>query len=331
MSPTPPDTDEAALRQAIESEPESWEARRRLAHVLYDRQAYEEAACVVWQAQPIPSTDIDLAFAARVLSKAKPRWAIRLLTAVLEQNQGKAVQNLGMANALLHHGMVLQAARFYGAALAVDPTLANPDLEHFLLWVDDEKTLWGDFTNRRVPLGDLPWMIRDAGEAKRLQAQMSGHTTPVHLPKLPESPGEALRNPLYRQEAAHGGKITPPPAVTIPIDRVDPKHRRYDGTYGADTSLPVEMEPAPVAHRPPLPSLSKAVYRPPMPAPASSSEESSETTPHRTAVMPLQFPPPATPHRKDHDAMAQSTDNPAEEIPVTPAIRKLVIQGLNRE
>ena len=202
MSQTTPEYDEAVLRESLESDPENWDVRRRLAHQLYDRQAFEDAACVIWQARPLPSTDIDLAFAARVLCKARPRWAIRLLTAVLENNQGKAVQNLGMANALLHHGMVMQAARFYGAAIATDPSLANPDLEHFLLWVDDEKTLWGDFTRRHTPLGDLPWMVRDDQEAKRLRAQMSGHTTPVQLPKLPEAPGEALKNPLYQQEAS---------------------------------------------------------------------------------------------------------------------------------
>lgn len=64
------------------------------------------------------STDLELAFAAKIIAKAKPHGAIRLLIAILDANKGKAVQNMGMANALLHHGMVLQAVRFYSAALA---------------------------------------------------------------------------------------------------------------------------------------------------------------------------------------------------------------------
>ncbi len=116
------------LREKLQSDPSDWQTRRRLAHVLYDKEAYDDAANLVWNAEQIPSTDVDLAFAARVLAKSQPRKAIRLLTAVLEQNRGKAAQNMGMANALLHHGMVLQAARFYGAALDADPTWANPDI-----------------------------------------------------------------------------------------------------------------------------------------------------------------------------------------------------------
>jgi hypothetical protein len=224
---------EKFLREKLQNDPADWETRRQLAHVLYDRNAFEEAADIVWMADHIPSNDIDLAYAARILAKARPRKAIRLLAAVLELNRGKAVQNMGMANALLHHGMVLQAARFYGAALEADPTLVNPDLEHFILWIDDEMGLWADFTNCRPKLGELPWMARDPMEALRLTSRVNLHTTPISVPSLPSVPGEDILNELYQQEMRKRGKITPPPAVTIPIDRVDPKHRRFDDTYGA--------------------------------------------------------------------------------------------------
>jgi len=292
MSSTSPASDEQILREKLQEDPTDWQVRRDLAHHLYDKQEFDEAAEVVWEANPLPNTDIDLAFAARVLSKAKPRWAIRLLTAVLDQNRGKPVQNLGMANALLHHGMVLQAARFYGAALESDSTLANPDLEHFVLWVDDEKTLWGDFQNRRPALGDLPWMIRDAQEAKLLQAQLSGHTTPVYVPKLAAVPGEELRHPIYQQKAAHQAKITPPPAVTIPIDRVDPKYRRYDEHVGAE----VVSDPNSAA-KPGTSSVTPQpiVRRPPVAAPvAARLTPSPDAPPRKTTVTPIQFPPPTT-------------------------------------
>lgn len=237
-SPTPP----------VESHPcetqhaplDDWESTKQLAHLMYDKGSYQEAADIIWGVKEIPNIDIELAFAARILAKASPRKAIRLLTALLELNRGKAVQNLGMANALLHHGMVLQAARFYGAALEADPSLGNPDLEHFILWIDDEEKLYGDFKRRRPQLGELPWM-RDPEMAMKLTNRISLHTTPIKLPGLKPAAGEELRNDLYLQEPRRGMQPSPPPAVTIPMDRVDPKYRRFDSKIGAVT------EPAPSA------------------------------------------------------------------------------------
>lgn len=225
--------EEEKLRETLKNDPADWESRKQLAHLLYDRGAFLEAADVVWEVDEIPSIDVELAFAARILAKASPRKAIRLLTALLEHNRGKAVQNLGLANALLHHGMVLQAARFYGAALEADPTFGNPELEHFMLWTDDEETLWGDFSNRRPVLGELPWMKRDPQEAMKLTSRISRHTTPVKLPGLKPAAGEELKNELYQQKAEKGAEPSPPPAVTIPLDRVDPKHRLFDDELGA--------------------------------------------------------------------------------------------------
>ena len=249
VSAEPLPFDEKFLRNKLNANPGDWEMRRQLAQGLYDKQHYEAAAKVVWDADEIPSTDLDLAFAARILAKARPRRAIRLLTAVLELNRGKAVQNMGMANALLHHGMVLQAGRFYGAALEADPTLANPEIEHFVLWTDDECALWGNFEERRPKLGDLPWMMRDPKEALKLTSSVKLHTTPLSVPSLPVVAGEELHNELYKQEASKNGKITPPPAVTIPIDRVAPKDRRFDSTFGAavvGSDTPAESGEPPV-------------------------------------------------------------------------------------
>lgn len=262
MSGGPPATDVKTLRENLSNNPSDWETRKQLAHHLYDQGAFAEAADVVWEADEIPSIDIELAFAARILAKAAPRKAIRLLTALLEHNRGKAVQNLGLANALLHHGMVLQAARFYGAAMEADPSFANPDLEHFILWTDDEETLWGDFSKRHPKLGDLPWMKRDPKEAMKLTSRISHHTTPVILPGLKPAPGEELNNDLYQQKPEKGAEPSPPPAVTIPLDRVDPKYRLFDAELGAPG-------------QPELPGL----------APAAET----------TAVSPVVVPPPTIP------------------------------------
>ena len=271
---------ETLVREKLAKDPGNWEIRRQLAHGLFDKQAYEDAADVVWEAEQIPSTDLDLAFAIRVLAKARPRRAIRLLTSVLELNCGKGVQNMAMANALLHHGMILQAARFYGAALEADPALANPDLEHFLLWSDDECTLWGIFEKHRPKLGDLPWMLRDPKEALRLTSRVSVHTTPIMVPDLPAVPGEDLKHDLYQQEAKKNGKITPPPAVTIPIDRVAPKDRLFDAKYGATvveqpTSQPLPAgEPA--ASEPSVPQADKPA---PIPIPITLKPDDSDNRP----------------------------------------------------
>ena len=45
--------------------------------------------------------------------------------------------------------------------------------------------------------------------------------------------GEDLTNELYQQEPVKGAEPSPPPAVTIPLDRVDPKYRLFDSELGA--------------------------------------------------------------------------------------------------
>lgn len=238
---------EQKMRETLKKDSSDWETRRSLAFYLYGLGSYQEAADIIWDADEIPSIDIELAFAVRILSKASPRKAIRLLVSLLEHNRGKAVQNMGLANALLHHGMVLQAARFYGAAMEADSSLVNPDLEHFMLWTDDEETIWGGFEERRPNLGELPWMKRNPLEALELTSKISLHTTPIRLPKLDAVAAENLSNQLYQQKAEKGAPPSPPPSVTIPMDRVDPKHRLFDSHLGAVSSTPPSgnIPPAP--------------------------------------------------------------------------------------
>lgn len=303
MSAESKPTDVKKLRETLLENPSDWDARKQLAHLLYDEGAFQEAADLVWAVDELPSIDLELAFAARILAKASPRKAIRLLTALLEHNRGKAVQNLGLANALLHHGMVLQAARFYGAALEADPSLGNPELEHFILWTDDEEILWGDFKGRRPVLGELPWMKRDPQEALKLTSKVGHHTTPVKLPNLKPVAGEELGNELYLQKAEKGADPSPPPAVTIPLDRVDPKHRLFDNELGAPTKADVPAEvpkpdavltPAPI--KPPAPPVRMAAAPtvplvPPaatVPAPATSAP--TGPAPKKPSLPPLKKP-----------------------------------------
>lgn len=262
--------DETFLKQKLSSNPDDWQTRRAIAHGLFDKQAYEEAADILWNAPEVPATDLDIAFMIRVLAKARPRRAIRLITAVLELNRGKAVQNMGMTNALMHHGMVLQAARFYSAAVEADSSMVNPDLEYFMLWSDDAYTMWGNFEKRATKLSDLPWMIRDPKEALRLTSRVSLHTTPIVVPNLPAVAAEELQHEMYQQEAKHEAKITPPPAVRIPIDSVNPKDRLIDEVYGAvPVSAPVTVPLAAPASEPAASAFPSTVVFPDSTQPAT--------------------------------------------------------------
>jgi tetratricopeptide (TPR) repeat protein len=297
VSTGPNPTDEKKLRETLLENPTDWDTRKQLAHLLYDQGSFQKAADVVWEVDEIPSIDVELAFAARILAKASPRKAIRLLTALLEHNRGKAVQNLGLANALLHHGMVLQAARFYGAALEADPSLGNPELEHFILWTDDEETLWGDFKDRRPVLGELPWMKRDPQEAMKLTSKVGHHTTPIQLPNLKPAAGEELKNELYQQKAEKGADPSPPPAVTIPLDRVDPKHRLFDDKLGAltgvETPAPVEATPKEVPKA--IPVVSAAPIKPPAPSVRLAGPPTVPLSPPAATVPGATVPGPKKP------------------------------------
>lgn len=278
MSPKVTDSPyaEKRLREMIAEDAEDWNSRKTLARLLFDRGDTREAAQLLWDAPEIPSIDFELAFAARILAKGLPRRAIRLLNALLEQNRGKAAQNLGLANALLHHGMVLQAARFYGAAIEADPDgeMFNADLEHFLVWVDDRQKLWGEFENEKDELDELPWIKRDARQADALKKAMEGHTTPILVPGLPRIPAEDPEHTMYIQSPRLGAEPTPPPSVTIPMDRVADKDRVYDEDRGAATADP---ETGTGPHKPIYPPLGAAAVSKettalsfnPAPAPAS--------------------------------------------------------------
>lgn len=317
MSENPIPHKEKELREALETNPADWETRKQLAHLLYDQGAFQKAADVIWEVDEIPSIDLELAFAARVLAKASPRKAIRLLSALLEHNHGKAVQNLGLANALLHHGMVLQAARFYGAALEADPSLGNPDLEHFILWTDDEETLWGDFKDRRPKLGELPWMKRDPREAMKLTSRVSTHTTPIRLASLKAVAGEELGNELYQQTPEKGAQPTPPPAVTIPMDRVDPKHRLFDSELGApDVAAPAK--PAKPAALPPDKPAETAEASPPPAKPVKPAASLPAEVSPPAATKPLatpQFVTPAKPAKPAELPPAMPAETAAEVPP----------------
>ncbi|MGJ8676980.1 MAG: hypothetical protein ACSHX0_05650 [Akkermansiaceae bacterium] len=235
------DVAESLLLEILAKAPEDWNNRKKLAHLLYNEGKTVRAAEIVWNAPEIPSVDLELGFAIKILAKGIPRRAIRLITSIQEGNKNKPAQNLGLANALVHYGMVILAARFYGAAVAEDPSLANADLEHFLLWTDSEEKIWGDFNENKPALGELPWMKRNSAEAENLKKAMQGHTTPIRVPNLKSVSSEEIVHEMYVQSPNLGAAPTPPPSVSIPTASVLPKDRVYDNERGADQPLTAEQ------------------------------------------------------------------------------------------
>ena len=238
------------LLNTLKQNPDIWSIRKEVARLLFDNSRYKEAADIVWSAPEIPAVDLDIAFAARVLSRAQPQRAIRLLQYVQEKVVDSPAKLLAIANALMHYGMVLQAAKFYGAATARDSSLANGDLEHFMLWLDDSQRLWGDWEKDGQKMEALPWVKRDQAKEGDFEKMMSGLTTPIKVPGLKESSAEHLVNEYYRQVPIKDGEITAPPAVTVPLDQLKPDDVIHDDTRGASITPPKE-QPGRVA-KPPM-------------------------------------------------------------------------------
>jgi len=228
-----------ALTKTLEENPEIWSVRKEAARLLFDNGEYAKAADLIWFSPEIPAVDLEIAFAARVVSRAQPKRAIRLLNHVQEKASGNPAKLLALANALMHYGMVMQAARFYGAATAIDKTLTNGDLEHFLLWLDDAQRLWGDWDKDEQKMDELPWVKRDQAKGEDFEKMMLGLTTPIVVPGLKKSGAEHLENDYYQQMPMRGAEVTAPPAVTVPLDQLNPADVIHDEKLGA---LPTQAQ-----------------------------------------------------------------------------------------
>ena len=234
-----------SLIKTLEENPEIWSVRKEAARLLFDHSRYAQAADLIWFSPEIPPVDLEIAFAARVVSRAQPKRAIRLLNHVQEKAGSNPAKLLALANALMHYGMVMQASRFYGAAIALDKNLTNGDLEHFMLWVDDSQKLWGDWDKDDQQMGELPWVKRDQDKNEDFEKMMSGLTTPIVVPGLKESTAEHLVNDYYRQIPIKGAEVTAPPAVTVPLDQLNPDDIIRDDALGATPTQPKTASTAP--------------------------------------------------------------------------------------
>lgn len=126
-----------ALLCRLTLEPDNWPLRKSAALKLHEGQNYEDAANILWSAPEMPATDLDVAFAVKIVSRSRPNRAIRLIYEVLRRNEGKPSKNMAMARAMSLIGMPMQAARFYGAALAESSEHFDLNFEKQALWCDD--------------------------------------------------------------------------------------------------------------------------------------------------------------------------------------------------
>jgi hypothetical protein len=140
----------------------------------------------------------------------------------------------------------------------------------------------------------------------KLTSRISRHTTPVKLPGLKPAAGEELKNELYQQKAEKGAEPSPPPAVTIPLDRVDPKYRLFDDELGApgEPELPglgvaaAVKEPVAAAEAPTKRVLATPDFSPSPPRKVAEPP----TIPLAKAPTPTSRPKSALPPLKKPDA-----------------------------
>jgi hypothetical protein len=134
------------LLTLVDDDPSNWIVRKEAALKLYEAGEFLEAANVVWQTPEIPSTDMDVAFAVKMISRARPNRSIRLVYELWSHNAGKAEQNIAMANVFNLIGFPMLAMRCYGAAMALNDKYFDIGFESESFLADDSKVLaseWG--------------------------------------------------------------------------------------------------------------------------------------------------------------------------------------------
>lgn len=250
-----------SLVAVVEADPNNWEARKSAAASLYSDGLFLEAADMIWSAPDMPSVDVEVASAVKIVSRARPNRAIRLVYEVLRRNAGKAEQNMAMARAFSLYGLPMLASRFYGAALADGSQHFDIGFEQQSLWYDDSGSLleaWSksdqdvkppfskkveDLVGEPIKCADLPDDVNE----------VSTTTSVVHVSKpaaLSAAPVLQAATPLTPKVPATSAPAAPrvlKPAVPKPSTGAAPT-----------VKAPAPLSPAsPPVIKPPTPSVER--------------------------------------------------------------------------
>lgn len=203
------------LLSKVQSDPTNWSARKQAALKLYEEECYLEAADTVWNAPDMPSTDVDVAFVVKIVSRARPNRAIRLVYEVLRLNADKGEKNMAMAKAFSLIGLPMLASRFYGAAMASNAKYFDIGFESQSLWFDDSGSLIEEWKKSNQDV--KPPFAKDLKGFASGSINLADLTEDVSTASLTKSPTKLTTlKPATPTAAAPSSAPTPVPAPPRP-------------------------------------------------------------------------------------------------------------------
>ncbi|MDB9741761.1 tetratricopeptide repeat protein [Akkermansiaceae bacterium] len=338
------------LLATLEENPSLWETRKKTAKLLYDEEQYEAASEIIWNAPEIPSVDHDVAFTIQMIAKVKPNRAIRLIHEVLKRNQNKPEKSMAMAKALNKLGLYMEAARFYGAAVANDLERYDEAFERQMLWIDDSKQILQEWRDTDQ-ISDIPLTSHQdvstapsATNRSFLDSETSRAATPQS--SIPEQ-RQAPQPHINQQQPARATEAPQPVAsepLPVKVPRATPVSQAPIEARGLSTSFlnPVETAnpskaapnfttnlTAPPASTPAAPTANPFGIQAPAPASLAFAPSSSDIPEAPASPAPQQAPQPAaapsltvTPAATNglsHSANPSLSHEDVPEVPVAPS------------
>ena len=330
------------LLQTLKENPELWETRRKTAKLLYADKQYLEAADILWNAPEIPSTDVDVAFVLKIISRVKPNRSIRLIYEVIRRNKDKPQKSMAVARALNDIGMYMEASRFYGAALASDTSLFDLGFERQMLWLDDSTRLieeWRKSDQDSKPPLDVPQQQITGGmitpntmPENIADKALSGAPLPPPSPapgSVKPAPG-APSSPATRPLMVAGGS-PPPNSIAAAPSTAGPKNPLLRPGAAATQPLAVGAAAAPrtnallapgagnassqLLHQPLSPSTTQPMQPPQQQQPQHPQNASSRPA-TRPAATPLVSPGMGA--RSDSQQLSQPSTSSQRLLPQRP-------------
>ncbi len=278
------------LMDTIRDNPDMWEIRKKTATLLWSAERFDEAAEIVWNAPSIPFTDLDVAFTFRMTARGLPEVATKFVSEVIQRNREKPLKNIAVARILNKEGFYMAAAKFYGAALAIDSSLVDVHFEEQALWMDDSASVLEKWNGMRgVKADDEPLlspedhsegfplrprdiavpeetqeMRREEGSTANYLAEFGKRQAPVRQPQPQTS--SLSQNPLtapLQSRVPQSAPLQQVP-VTAPLGRQVPELQRPQNPLTAPLQSRVPQS-APLQQIP----LTAPLLRAPSSAPAA--------------------------------------------------------------